>query len=134
MKNLEAGKLLDKLIAEKIFGCSPQRNITANGFECGCLPMNPEHERMKSGWSSIPFYSTDIAEAWKVVEKIANWKFTLTWKYEYEPDKEGKEQRFYATAIFDPILIDRREYLFAQGDTAPEAICLAALKALGMKE
>ena len=66
-------------------------------------------------WSDIPEYSTDIKAAWLVVEKL---------REEYEPIK---------IIVWDKavhVFIGMDERVFVDAPTAPEAICLAALKAV----
>jgi hypothetical protein len=112
---MQAGRELDALIAEKVMGYVPPRPGTV-GYDMKDLPRN-----------RVPHYSTDIAAAWQVVEKL-----NLLSKM-----KDG-------CLYFDPSLnkwvisewSGGRE--FAEGsveaDTAPHAICLAALKAIGVEE
>lgn len=93
--DFKAGRALDALVAEKVMGHRP-------------------------GVNSVHAYSTEIAAAWMVVEKIGNWheftfaviKGVVQWEAGwYESGCEGLEQRASAVA-----------------DTPPLAICLAALK------
>jgi len=69
--------------------------------------------------------STKIQDAWLVVEKIAdgdrNW-FNLEWFY-----KDSWRADFFGTES------GNSEHYQAVSNTAPMAICLAALKALGVK-
>lgn len=74
-------------------------------------------------WSET-YYSTDIAAAWRVVEKIKNitpeceivWDCTM--KY-WEVTWEYTEDRYAR---------------FASAETAPLAICIAALRAVGVSQ
>jgi len=93
IEDMKAGRELDCEIDEKIFG---------NTWT---------HIAPDMPWDDIPEYSTDIAEAWQVVEKIteprnddANTKFMLWWESSQLWAMNSKE--------------------------ASEAICLAALKAI----
>jgi hypothetical protein len=94
MKTMVAGPELDALVAEKVMG----------------LPEEIWQDRDQM--TSFP-YSTDIAAAWAVVEKVGN--FTI-WQY------EGEWQCFLGGGI------KNKSY----AATAPLAICLAALKATGV--
>lgn len=120
---MEAGRELDALIAEKVMGWSYKpyyngggewvkdgRKVAFGGFDGG----------------SLPRYSTDIAAAWLVVEKMGNWHgfdflvqmlqprgsntYEAGW---YEQDYDGFQPRATGDA-----------------DTVPLAICLAALKTI----
>lgn len=68
---------------------------------------------------TIPHYSTSIEAAWEVVEKCL---------------EEGWEFDLFMNGIqYDVGLYRDREKPSGIGDTAPHAICLAALKASGIK-
>lgn len=105
---MNPGRELDALISEKIFGMK----VTVpsdNGF----LPMPPH-------------YSTNIRAAWEVFEKVARmvddpWAGFVfdgkkgVWRCHFDRQTPGGVSE-RGTAI---------------SDTAPHAICLAALKAVG---
>lgn len=100
---MEAGRELDALIAEKVMGFPLEIIRGAPYPEC------PRH------------YSTDIAAAWEVVEKDDGWGHDWRVKrwvssskpYSCTAERTADGQNFYAEA-----------------ETAPLAICLAALKAV----
>ena len=107
--DLKAGRELDALVAEKVMGiklcrCYGQKpnehNSSARCFDCKCI-------------NSSMAYSTDIAAAWEVVEKLAA----------YNPSKFLIEKCGAWLVRFD-------DGTFTPGETAPHAICLAALKAV----
>lgn len=116
------GRELDALVAEKVMGCTPKRDGSGR-IECGCPDKGHEHfidpydREMDMGLKS---YSTDIAAAWEVVDKIANhWSNVSllraddgSWHVCSDP-----EMSFGSSG--------------AEAPTAPHAICLAALKAVG---
>lgn len=67
----------------------------------------------------VPSYSTDIAAAWEVVEKI-----NLLGERGWLRKESGEEWEYYKYEYdFEPIIT---------ADTAPMAICLAALKLKGV--
>lgn len=110
---MNSGPELNALIYEKCFGISCPSFVS-----CG---------RGRGVWEkSLPKYSTDLSEAWKVVEKLNKWKFTPTW--ECDLGGGGLPITFYATAIFDPVFVKDRPSRLAKAETAAHAICLAALK------
>jgi hypothetical protein len=97
---MEPGRELDALVAEKVMGWT---KVGENAWEAPNI----------KGYPLLPRYSTDIATAWEVVEKIAQkWhdfnigrhhgKWSIGWNY------KGS-------------VVDLK--------TAPEAICKAALLA-----
>lgn len=66
----------------------------------------------------LPFYSTDIAAGWRVVEKLG-----LSVLYD-ELTKRWQARKH--VSVYD-------ETASKWCDTAPRAICLAALKAVGVE-
>lgn len=140
---MNPGIELDKLIAEKIMGFEYcDLTVTAeHGLVIGpgFLPGKKETSTYKgkilinkdNPSLVMPSYSTSIADAWTVVEKLQRWKFTLTWEYDFGGG--GRDPKPYASAIFNPVWEDQKEELFAEAETAPHAICLAALRALGVE-
>lgn len=97
MRNYE----IDKLVAEKVLGLEIRdRNIVRDGKRSG-----------------IPLYSTDIEQAWKVIEYL---------EFDVKITKhEGISPR-YQCHVFDPGNVK-----MAFAETAPMAICKAALCAVG---
>ncbi len=109
---------LDALIAEKVFDKSEDSYTLKDGYEFG-----------------IPNYSTNISAAWEVVEAIKSIRL-----------KDSKEAEFFIEAI--TLGTDKGKYIagfqydswydettfrpiLEFGESAPHAICLAALKAVG---
>lgn len=110
MGDLPSGRELDALVAEKVMGWT---NILDR------MGVPPNH----GPWSHrVPSYSTDLGAAWTVVEKLiatghiielsnrrsGTWKIG-TWQFQ----------------TFGKLSVG------ADADTAPLAICRAALKAVG---
>jgi hypothetical protein len=120
MDTIKAGPDLDALVAEKVMGWKPdpdnffwlgkgttnQRVTSSDCFDCGTeFP----------AWTP----STSIADAWEVMEKICQGKEDT---YRFEIVKQG---HLYWVSIWDDGFSDGD----VGADTAPLAICLAALKA-----
>lgn len=95
---MKPGRELDLLIAEKVMGEYHDEYL--------CSAVNP--------------YSTSIASAWDVVEKIKEYEWTIS--QDYGP--------VYSVQLGDG------ENMFSScfGDSVPHAICLAALAAGGVKD
>ena len=117
---MDAGRDMDALVAEKVMGWNNieggHGHPTESGpfVDCGCL----SHAYQKQ---EIPHYSTDIAAAWEVVEKMMDeGEYTSLECY-------GGRYCFHIhlTADTDDIHIEVAE-------TAPLAICSAALAAKGV--
>lgn len=118
---MEPGRELDALIAEKVMGCRPEADTSGDGPVCGCIDRSHSD---KLGW--LKEYSTDIAAAWEVVEKLRS-PSKMFFEIRFE-DKCWSAQFYTAKASVELV---RRWYGTGLLDSAPHAICLAALKAVG---
>jgi hypothetical protein len=106
---LRAGRELDALVAEKVMG------------ELDKINEREFHLMIPSG-ATLPHYSTRIEDAWQVVEKLATDDVYIcidrydnkTWQ-----------------CIID---LDGMSEIVGSVTTAPLAICLAALKAVGYED
>ena len=113
---MKAGRELDALVAEKVMGMRPGTE------DCWVDPASSY-----GGQLPLAHYSTDIAAAWAVVENIKSLhpddREELTFAMNYYP--EDKIWRFGWESY--------GEFGQFSGDaeTAPHAICLAALAAVG---
>lgn len=116
---LEPGRELDALVAERVMG------------------RNPNLEPLIR---DAPAYSTDIAAAWEVAEKVKRkdimeyGDFYLVWgNYGADTTPKGPHgQMIYPNALAWFCRIDMpTRTVSATADTAPHAICLAALEAVG---
>lgn len=110
---LKPGRELDALVAEKVM---EWQDCMLDNKPIDGLGKTPEGRTAVI----IPNYSTNIAAAWEVVEKMRNlgWFFDLNFQASY-------------TAMFrtDYLITTRR--FEEKEETAPHAICLGALKAVG---
>lgn len=124
---MKAGRELDALIAEKVMGWSifiqPMNHIFPHLVEDeGRLLLFRYKISSAVQWSP----STDIAAAWEVVEKIKREGF----KVQFDGD--------FGWVVYwthEDYLGGSEKYLepFGKAGTAPHAICLAALKAVGVE-
>jgi hypothetical protein len=116
---MEAGQELDALVAEKVMGWTNLFPVDTHAILGSRTGINARGNRHQ-----LPSYSTDIAAAWAVVEKLMMQDIWIAmcpysfhaqpvgWFVEYFIDKDKKGGEIEAA-------------------TAPLAICLAALKAVG---
>lgn len=111
---MQAGRELDALIAKVFFDWQDVQK-DATGWWCGHPPSWP-HPRVI--FTAPPEYSTSIAAAWTVVEHLRGRVVIDHWS--------GNE---YKVMIYIPS--SGRPSVEASADTAPLAICLAALAAVG---
>lgn len=116
---MEAGRELDALVAERVMGLA--KIMVKGDFEE--FPMFVLPERKRAIWNAFhaPRYSTDIAAAWAVVERMRElgWKFQLDWDGPEPAATFWKDE----ASLFD----------WTRGP-APSAISNAALAALDAKE
>lgn len=110
MSKLEAGRELDALVAERVFGAvvdGERSSIDPDSADC---------------WRETPHFSTDISAAWEVVEMVyAKWNGRV--RATILRDDGGCYCKFVA-------LTGHGIVGSAHADTAPLAICLAALESV----
>lgn len=125
---MKPGRELDALIAEKVMGIEVEVYDFASGrqgyFYKGTLAAH------------IPEYSTSIEAAWEVVEKLTEgdkiyFEVTRYRSYPYEGMRsqgglDGPPHKQFYRARFSSV----EKSGTGDSDTAPHAICLAALKAV----
>lgn len=138
-REAKPGKELDKLVAEKVMGgadmccflcpiCGSRHFGTSDG-------MRMCHGDCREEWlpeEALPNYSTDITDAWRVVEKLQELPpvyrvDSYEWFTVDAPDRTG-DNRWVAgwRSHYD---YEGDNYLIGQyGETAMEAICKAALE------
>lgn len=114
MAELKPGRELDALIAEEVMGYNVMRT------EWDAHEIYTEQAR-----SAVPCpnYSASIEAAWQVVQKLSK----EGWHFRIEIDADGE---LFSVSLFRNER-DGQSEIWA--GNAPEAICLAALKALGVE-
>lgn len=110
---MQAGRALDALIAEKVMGW-----IEIEG-ESG---IDPEFD--PDGILKVPRYSTDIAAAFEVLEKLNKLGFGHTIAKQYDITNSRWVHSVSVNKVFE-------RGVQAVTDSVPLAVCLCALKALG---
>lgn len=124
MTDLQPGKELDAIIANKVMGLDLSKYRQSNYFSSIDI---------RKGYDGCyGYYSTEISAAWEVVERLENnFRFMLTRNY-----KTPANSSHYCWARFQD------KYQRGLGTThshsgisesASHAICLAALNAIGYK-
>lgn len=119
---MEAGRKLDALIAKHVFDKSSSVKDDTSTMTCDvCGKVYHSYE------DELSYYSTDIVAAWMVVEKIKESSFSLYRLDDshWECEVDSNDGSF--------LLTSPSVNVFATGNTAPHAICLAALKARGIE-
>lgn len=118
VNEMEAGRELDALVAQHVMGCKVLGS-ELTGFFCGC---SPETHRDKDGF--LPRFSTDIAAAWEIVEKVK-----ATSSRGYVLDFLRGEWTVGLRACGDAGEPELYDHCAGCAEEAPLAICKAALKA-----
>ena len=108
------GRELDIQVAEHVMGLGVLAAIER------------EESHPKGGWVPIRNYSTNIASAWRVVEKLGQYRLELFGPYDEDPTWVAKFRQF-GYRSFQDMAWD------GCANTAPHAICLAALAIMGEK-
>lgn len=126
---MKAGRELDALIAEKVMGWK-YRGYGNGGGEWTFNGQKMAFGGLNGG--SLPHYSTNIADAWMVVEKMGRWHgfdFMIVM-----PDPEQTfHLRTYEAGWYEATNDGPERRVVSDADTAPLAICLAALKAVNQE-
>jgi hypothetical protein len=124
---MEAGREMDALVAEKVFG-GPEAHkdwywwdganmVWSNDTAYGAKPI------LIPALFAGPHFSTDISAAWEAVEKMKQGGHIFT--FEMVTDDEDQY-----SAGFERKMEDYKPIWSGFGDTAPLAICRAALLAV----
>lgn len=135
-------RTIDVLIAEHVFGiklgvlCPLEIQKWSDSWLCECGFMgSSRYDKDKSHDRCALNYATEIDDAWLVVEKMVGNKLL----FDVQAGNNGKDS-FYQVQIDEFIPNEKTgggywELIVesTEGKTAPMAICLAALKALGVK-
>ena len=124
---MKAGRELDALVAEKVMGLTrhDESYVTESiGKVLRFVWRDGCGDCVYSGDMFLPRYSTNIADAWEVVEKLVS-----------TPGPNGDHHSVQVDYSGDAVVvIDENEdwQVSAIASTAPHAICLAALRAKGV--
>jgi hypothetical protein len=144
---LPAGSELDALIAEKVMGWTGVEKSNNVGWELQGYPPNPKKLHRGGGPHLVPDYSTQIAAAWVVVDRMHE---LIRERHKHTSDVEEmtlvKIRSLHGNQIwrtsFD-VIHNIEDFYESRGEwkrtanagTAPLSICRAALKTvMGGKE
>jgi hypothetical protein len=127
---MKAGRELDALVAEKVIDRKIRmlNEVTNNTFK-------PEYDKLvidegEGRYNLIPRYSTNISDAWQVVEKLDHnvmlEKFN-TFTLDFNNAKQTEKYEHRAT-----VWCEGHRGISYEAETAPLAICLASLRAKGV--
>lgn len=119
---MEPGRELDALVAERIFGYALDYEFADTLGAPTVAALRDQYDE----WGMLPNYSTDVADAWSIVEYMRI-NILGYCAVRFETTGVGYMVAFYSHSQ----RLDRPG-AFSHGDTIPMAICLAALKAHGV--
>ena len=129
---MKAGRELDALVAEKVMGFpygqqhgEIRENSSGSPFCSICKVAGSWRDGDLFSEPCIQHYSTDIADAWQVVEKLREQGFNFGIQH---PCRRHGGQAFVYFHRYGGSTIGHQSTALA--DTGPRAICLAALKAV----
>lgn len=109
---LPAGRELDAAVAERVMGWGyAQIHSADDGYR-----------------RSLPAFSTDIAAAWSVVERMASFGYAFDARYDREP-WVGQQARVVFSAVNAASEDWSGDTAQGEAETLPLAICHASLKA-----
>ena len=115
---MEASRRLDCLVARRVMGWT---DIYENGYTADYRGWEPAR-----GYEDVPHYSSDIAAAWQVIEKLKD----SGWDIHLRINRHGRGVELYGDNY-------KRPEVDVIAETSPLAICRAALIAfeiLGQKK
>lgn len=121
---MKPGRDLDALVAEKVMGWLNNEKDTLAPGMWGIMDWRADGTPFLA--ANFPSYSTDITAAWEVVDRLSSdgsWVLHGQEGLGWEAELNYQNGRFLQNE--DTVSIGR-------GNTAPHAICLAALKAEGI--
>lgn len=117
---------IDALVAEHVMGLEVQKDQITKNWYSEKTPDDKSEFFIGKSNDKIPKYSSDISAAWAIVEKVESHTFTLTAEEDKLP-MWGAAFGFWNSEKQDFDLIE------SLADSAPLAICLAALKVSGIE-
>ena len=116
----QPGRELDTVVAEKVMGMA---DVLSKAKD------QKEYELIRRKISNCPEYSTDIAAAWDVIEKINSLnKSTRDFVLHREQCGNYPDLKWKWMAWFRKDRMDENVDFNEWAETAPWAICLAALR------
>lgn len=130
LDQIHAGSEVDALITEKVMGRSICQHSRVRGVaQSGGFAMCSVHEcKGELHYNFLPHYSTDIGEAWKVLDhivretKVPKSRF---FRLERSQDSDGA---VYYTVLLSGLDTPSGWEVLGRCATAPLAVCAAALK------
>lgn len=115
----------DAMVHQHVFGFDMVGFVTPKGYARNSWVKEEEN---RTTWIDVPEYSTDISAAWEIVERLDAQRIRLSMSRFYNGIITG-----VPTCWGVDFSGDDAEWCGTEAQTAPEAICIAALKAVGVE-
>lgn len=132
---MKPGPEIDALVAEKVMGWDISHLEIEHIPGRGPVVIAGSKERWPKGCplvnEDLRPYSTDGGAAWEVVEKLVKEKGDLALCVQVFPSQHSRWKRYTINLSGTGEVLDGRGDII-QADSLPYAICLAALKAVGV--
>lgn len=113
---MKPGRKLDALVAEKVMGFQ----VDSFGY---CVSQKGKIEE------ELPYYSTDIAAAWEIIPKLRDRRIHV--KLECGGLCDVWTVELFHWGVFKDTFTNDNPRTKSSSQSAPHAVCLAALKAVG---
>lgn len=138
-RDLQPGRELDALIAEHVMGFrrekAPKDYYGEHGGTDVLVPLDVDHQNWHYPPKGripltffVPDYSTELTAAWQVWEKMRTWRTPSPMPAVVALKTPAESGAAFVCAVMTDSMY------YGHADTAPHAICLAALEAVGYKE
>jgi hypothetical protein len=122
---MDAGRELDALVAERVMAWRRcHEEPPGSGYWEGRRPEN----LLSLVLDEVPRFSTDLVAAWQVAENMSIAGLYLTLSQHADDEWEAWFHRHISHRRYN------LDQFSALGDTAPHAICLVALTAVGLAD
>jgi hypothetical protein len=125
---LPPGRELDAAVSKRL-GLPAVYHYPENWPYCNCKNLMYQTNKTGSGWDEVPYYSTDIAAAWELVEYATGkgYDFALI-RDVSRPDLNKQYACEFDTDAWNTNIGETTYMRGARADTAAHAICLAFLQ------
>lgn len=120
---MEPGRKLDALVAEKVMGWTLNRFWPVCDLRIDQSKQCEQWFNEEAQYSDLPNYSTNLKAAWEILEIISCHSLEVYWEEYFGWRCE--------ISLWDTVIGDMK-VTKERGDTAPHAICKAALRLYGV--
>jgi len=124
IQKLEAGRVLDSLIADKLMGFKAIKFLKLYPTRCSGIPSTSDREEKRI---LIPLYSLILEDAWKLFKKLreidSHWCPSIYWD-----DDDGDSDGYWSVVLhYYGETVEEYKSYSAYADTEALAICRAIM-------